>query len=199
MEKKELNGKDLLMSFLYSPGIGNEYNEPIIGRTKLMKMMFLFEKEIYPKFFKEKLEINFPNFEAYYFGPFSGDLADDLKFFLSIGLIISKETNIPLSAGAKAEYNEMMDDNIYDDWYDISFDDESQFELSYELSENGKKYVSDKVWNLFTARQKDILAKFKRQINTISLDTLLDYVYNTYPETAENSLIRDKYIKKESD
>ena len=50
-----------------------------------------------------------------------------------------------------------------------------------------------------TARQKDILAKFKRQINTISLDTLLDYVYNTYPDTAENSLIRDKYIKKESD
>lgn len=27
----------------------------------------------------------------------------------------------------------------------------------------------------------------------------IHYVYNTYPETVENLLIRDKYIKKEGD
>ena len=52
MNKKDMNSKDLLLSFLYSPGQTDEYNEPIVGRTKLTKMMYLFEKQIYNKFFK---------------------------------------------------------------------------------------------------------------------------------------------------
>ena len=55
MNKKELTGKDLLLCFLYSPGQTNDINEPIVGRTKLTKMMYLFEKEIYPKFFNDTL------------------------------------------------------------------------------------------------------------------------------------------------
>ena len=43
-------------------------------------MMFLFDKEIYNKFFKDKV-IDMPCFDSYLFGPFSKELFDDLKFF----------------------------------------------------------------------------------------------------------------------
>ena len=46
MNKKDITSKDLLLCFLYSPGMDIITNEPIIGRTKLTKMMYLFEKEI---------------------------------------------------------------------------------------------------------------------------------------------------------
>ena len=94
MNKKEMSSKDLLLSFLYSPGVSEEYNEAITGRTKLTKMMFLFEKQIYKQFFKDSIDIDLPDFEPYYFGPFSKQLFEDLSFFESIGMIVSEETGI---------------------------------------------------------------------------------------------------------
>ena len=61
MKKKEMNSKDLLLSFLYSPGQKENVNEPIIGSTKLTKMMYLFEKEVYPCFFKDEIKISTVN------------------------------------------------------------------------------------------------------------------------------------------
>lgn len=200
MQKKEMNSKDLLLSFLYSPGISNNYNEPIIGRTKLTKMMYLFEKEIYGSFFKGNIEIVLPEFEAYYFGPFSKQLLEDLYFFLSIGMIASKETNIPLSAADEVEINGVFDDDIDEDWKEASFGNpQKSFEMSYELSQNGQRYVRERVWDAFTSTQKEILKAFKGQINKISLDALLRYVYTKYPDDAKKSLIADKYLDKVED
>lgn len=195
MEKKELNGKDLLLSFLYSPGIDDGINEPIVGRTKITKMMFLFEKQIYGKFFKDKIDITLPNFEPYYFGPFSKELFENLAFFESIGMISVSPTNIPLSSADRIERNNVFDES--DIWADASFDEEvEEYESSYFLSDAGKNYVHDKVWILFSQVQKDKLKQFKAQINKISLDALLRYVYNTYPEETVNSIVADKYIDK---
>ena len=152
MDKKEMNGKDLLLSFLYSPGISPNYNEPIIGRTKLTKMMFLFEKQVYPKFFKDSIQIQLPDFEAYFFGPFSRQLLEDLSFFESIGMVETSETNIPLSVADMAESSDVFDEDS--EWIDASFEEEvERFERSYALSKSGKQYVSEKVWPLFSQRQ----------------------------------------------
>ena len=70
-------GKELLLSFLYSPGNGEAVNEPILGRTKLVKMMFIFEKEISKDFFKEK-DVSLPEFIPYLYGPYSAQVMDDL-------------------------------------------------------------------------------------------------------------------------
>ena len=192
-----MNSKDLLLCFLYSPGQTNEYNEPIVGRTKLTKMMYLFEKQIYNKFFKDSIEITLPDFQPYYFGPFSKQLFDDLTFFESVGLIIANETNIPLSIADKIESENAFDESIIDEWNEATFDDEEEFfESSYMLSEGGMKYVIEKVWDKFSQVQKDKLKAFKGQINAISLDALLKYVYTKYPEDAKKSLIADKYIPK---
>ncbi len=197
MNKKELSSKDLLLSFLYSPGVCNEYNEAIVGRTKLTKMMFLFEKQIYKQFFEDSISIKLPEFEPYYFGPFSKSLFEDLSFFESIGMIVSEKTDVPLSPAGRVE-SENYSDEEYDDWNVASFDDDSteEFETKYLLSASGRKYVQEQVWGCFSDAQKQKLRDFKAQINKISLDALLRYVYNKYPEEAKKSVIADRYIKR---
>ena len=39
------NRRDILLLLLYSPGQYEEINRPIVGRTKLVKMLFLFLEE----------------------------------------------------------------------------------------------------------------------------------------------------------
>ncbi len=196
MNKKEMSSKDLLLSFLYSPGVSEEYNEAITGRTKLTKMMFLFEKQIYKQFFKDSIDIDLPDFEPYYFGPFSKQLFEDLSFFESIGMIVSEETDIPLSPAGKIEYENSYDEG-YDDWDEASFEEpKEEFESKYSLSISGRKYVQDQVWKNYTETQKQKLREFKAQINKISLDALLRYVYNKYPEETKKSIIADRYLNK---
>ena len=198
MNKKEMNGKDLLLAFLYSPGIGSDFNEPIVGRTKLTKMMFLFEKQLYSRFFEDSLQIERPSFEPYFFGPFSKQMFEDLSFFEAIGMVETKETSIPLSVADKVESKNVFDES--DEWNDASFDeDEEFFELSYSLSQSGLNYVSEKIWPVFTPAQIDKLTAFKAQINKISLDSLLRYVYKQYPEEANNSIIAKRYLDEEND
>jgi uncharacterized protein YwgA len=194
MSAIRLSGKDVLLSLLYSPGVKSDVNEPIIGRTKLTKMIFLFEKEVYENLIKN-IEMKLPRFEPYDYGPFSRELMEDLKFLLAIGLVITEETYIPISNAERFESEIDMDD----DWVDATFDDsenDADVELKYLLSKQGIKYTEERVWGTFSDDQKAVLAKFKRQVNTISLDSLLKYVYNKYPETAENSLIAERYLKR---
>ena len=199
MKKKDLSSKDLLLSFLYSPGIFDKYNEAITGRTKLTKMMFLFEKQIYKQFFEDTLVIDIPDFEPYYFGPFSKKLFEDLAFFESIGMIITEDTDIPLSSAEKVEFEGFYDEE-YDDWDGASFDEsDEEFEAKYLLSTKGCKYVQEQIWDYFSETQKQKLKEFKAQINRISLDALLRYVYNKYPEAAQKSIIADKYLNKADD
>ena len=199
MNKKDITGKDLLLCFLYSPGIYGDNNEPIIGRTKIMKMMFLFEEELCSTFFKDNVEISLPEFEPYYFGPFSRQLFEDLSFFQSIGMIISEETNIPLSFADRIERDNAFDDED-DIWNEATFEKNVEsYESSYRLSQGGKDYVENNVWGSFTIFQKQKLKAFKSQINKISLDALLRYVYTKYPNEAKKSKIADKYLSKAED
>jgi uncharacterized protein YwgA len=194
MSKKELSGKDFLLSLLYCPGKGNKENEPILGRTRLTKMVFLFEKEIKKEFFSD-IDITLPNFESHNFGPFSKDLFDDLSFFVSIGFIRAEETSIPISNVEKKEIEMALDD----DWEDAGFEkaEQESVELKYSLSLQGLKYVAENIWGMLSDIQKENLTKFKQQINTISLDSLLRYVYNKYPNYTDKSIIADKYMNDE--
>ncbi|MDP4120741.1 MAG: hypothetical protein Q8876_06790 [Bacillota bacterium] len=197
MDKKQLNGKDLLLSILYSPGQKAEINESIIGRTKLTKIIFLFEKEIYNQFFKDEIDIKLPEFKPYYFGPFSEELISDLSFFLAIGMIKTTITTIPLSPIDDVENEAICDYNENDEWMEASLNQIEKFELEYSLTSCGLKYVEDKIWGLFTSHQIEKLKSFKSQINKLSLDSLLRYVYIKYPEETKESLIAKKYLKFE--
>jgi len=195
MNNKEITAKDFLLTILYSPGKYDAVNESITGRTRLTKMIFLFEKELQKDFFKNNKSVKLPDFEPYNFGPFSKELFDDLNFFLSIGLIDSEETLIPISTAEKNEIEISFDD----DWINARFDETEidDVEMKYSLSSKGVKYVEQNVWSEYSDSQKSILKKFKAQINTISLDSLLRYVYNKYPDSAKKSLILQKYSDQE--
>lgn len=196
MEKKDLSSKDFLLALLYCPGTSTKYNEPVFGRTRLTKMVYLFEKEVYSQFASE-INIALPEFEPYHFGPFSKKLFEDLRFFISIGFIETQETQVPISSAEKYENNV---DNVDNDdcWECATFDEaDNDVELKYFLSERGENYVKQKVWDVFTEIQKDSLTRYKTKINSISLDSLLNYVYNKYPEDTTKSRIADRYIGKD--
>ena len=38
------NRKDILLLLLYSPGVTEQINEPIKGRTRILKILFIFKK-----------------------------------------------------------------------------------------------------------------------------------------------------------
>ena len=199
MRKKDLSGKDLLLAMLYCPGAKDGTNEAIVGRTRITKMIYLFEKEVYKKEFFNDMEITLPKFEPYHYGPFSKELFDDLSFFVSIGLIETEETSIPVSPADQSEFMIDADDSIGDEWAAATFDEQAgpEVELKYLLSSNGVKYVREKIWDLFSPQQQANLSAFKKRINSISLDSLLNYVYNKYPEDTINSRIADKYLPEE--
>jgi len=44
------NRRDILLLLLYSPGVSSQVNERIAGRTRLVKMLFLFKKELLGQF-----------------------------------------------------------------------------------------------------------------------------------------------------
>lgn len=74
--KTELDSSALLVMLLYSPGASGRSNEPIKGKTRMQKLMFLTlqEREIKPEV-KEDMKY-FPH-KA---GPFSPDLWDNIEF-----------------------------------------------------------------------------------------------------------------------
>lgn len=187
--KKKISGKDILLILLYSPGLTKKYNEPILGKTRITKMMFIFKKEIM-RGFDNIDEKSMPEFFSYNYGPFSKELYDDLKFFESIGLIQEENTKNELS---EAEEEESMYWISEDE--DSDSDDYDYYEIKYSLTEKGYDYVKDNLWNELSDDQIEFLVKFKNKINTLSLDMLLDYVYNKYPKYTDKSVIRDKYIR----
>ena len=67
------NRRDIMLLLLYSPGVQNETNEPIVGRTRLVKMLFLFKTEAL-KHFRSGTALNESEFYQFFpwnFGPFS--------------------------------------------------------------------------------------------------------------------------------
>ena len=66
---------DILKMLLYAPGPTGRVNEPILGRTRLQKEVFLMQKALADK----KIKRLYP-FMPYYYGPFSRELYRDLSW-----------------------------------------------------------------------------------------------------------------------
>jgi uncharacterized protein YwgA len=74
--KTELDPTSLLVLLLYSPGATGRPNEPIKGKTRMQKLMFLTlqDRAVKPEV-KEEMK-----YFAHKAGPFSPDLWDNLEF-----------------------------------------------------------------------------------------------------------------------
>ena len=195
MNKSKLNSKKLFLLLLYSPGITENLNEPIRGRTRIVKAMFLFEEEIKKKFIKNSNieDIEMPDFYAWDYGPFSKEVYNDIEFFINNGFIENQFLQDELSI---FEFNEFL--NWADDYM---FDDEKGFLLNYNkeeefrLTDTGIKYIQKTaLFESLTTNQKKILKDFKETINKASLEAILRYVYLKYPEYTKKSKIKDRII-----
>jgi len=90
---KITNSKDLILLLLYANGFKGKQCEPIIGKTRLMKMIFLFDKELKKKFNLAKTisDEAFPDFTAYDYGPYSEQVYIDIEFLVDLNFVKVKK------------------------------------------------------------------------------------------------------------
>jgi hypothetical protein len=187
------NSKDLLMLLLYARGKSGAVAEPILGRTRLMKMVFLFDKEIRRQFNLEHAipEETLPKFEPYHYGPFSADVYSDLEFLIGLEFVTKSE-----AANAAAPPDEEASE--YEHWQSGATDDGdgAQFAQSqFALTQRGRTFVEQGRAGDLTAEQWDALDRFKARCTGTSLTSLLRYVYEKYPSMTANSKIRDQVMR----
>ncbi|MCD4823059.1 MAG: hypothetical protein K8S55_00490 [Phycisphaerae bacterium] len=186
------NRKDILLLLLYSPGRGENSNEPITGRTRLVKMLFLFKEEALP-YFKHETDIpedEFYEFFPWNFGPFSRDVYDDLTFFTLRGFVEAnevEENTLPESAAEWEEWLSLSGSSISDE--SIS---EYQ-EESFRLTEKGCDFAKQ-LYETLSSPQRKLLREFKKRTSIVPLQALLQYVYENYENMTTRSTIKEQVL-----
>lgn len=177
MVGQNLKGKDILLLLLYVPGKTGEIGESILGATRLTKAVFLFEKEV-KGLLKTDIE-KMPEFISWKYGPWSRDLFDYIEFFEQISFLtvaINNSENENLSDIDEDEFNK------WEEGLSLDIKNADPLEVSniYSITETGKKYVEEKIIFRLSEAQILIISEFKKKINTLSVYTILKYVYTKY-------------------
>ena len=188
-----LTSKDLLLLLLYVPGHTGQQQEPIRGRTRLQKMVFLFEKELLRKFKFDKVitEQDLPVFVPLHYGPFSKQVFDDLEFLCNLDFIEIERDSDDLSAEEEEaeEYLHWLDDSgLSDRGASLPLETTEVF----RLTERGASFVRERLLPTLSDNQVGALEMFKKNCTKVSLGQLLKYVYAKYPEFTEKSKIKSK-------
>jgi len=184
--------RDVLLLLLYSPGKSNSPNEPITGRTRLVKMMFLFLKEALDHF-SRGTEISVDRFYAFFpwsFGPFSAQIYDDLTFFTLRGFVQSSSSDEEAIPESAAEFEK---------WVSESGTDDQQYEFgvyeeeSFTLTQSGMDF-SERLYKQLTPSQTQLLKEFKARLVEKPLRGILRYVYSEYPDFTDKLQIKDEVL-----
>jgi len=191
---KVTSSKDLLMHLLYAKGHTGKQCEPVRGRTRMMKMVFLFEKELSRKFNLDKAIAKeaLPEFSAYDFGPFSSQVFSDLEFLVDMSFVSPRSVQ---------DSRVVMEESMEYSYWQAGADDESedagpQHEEDFSLTALGQQFVKEGHAGQLTIRQQEVLDEFKARCTSASLRALLRYVYTKYPDTTTKSRIRDEILAK---
>ena len=192
---KITNPKDLIMLLLYAPGTTGALCDPIEGQTRLMKMIFLFKKELSRRFNLDQVidEKAFPDFKAYDYGPYSASVYSDLEFLVNLDFIevlLAGESEILDEEKQEFDYwsaTKNEDDNL----------DSQYVGRQFRLTELGKRFVEKKLISDkgVTPEQLRVLGEFKKRCCESSLRSLLRYVYTRYEEMTEKSKIKHEVLK----
>lgn len=186
------NRKDILLLLLYSPGISKSCNEPVEGKTRLVKMLFLFKTEVLSHFRRNTkiTEDNFYDFFPWDFGPFSAQVYDDIAFFMLRGFVESSASEgdgLPESA---AEWEKWLQESGTRGTADEIDEYEEE---SFSLTVPGVEFTKN-LYDILSNTQRQLLSEFKARLVRAPLRTILKYVYTKYPESAERSKIREEIV-----
>jgi uncharacterized protein len=188
MTGKLLSGKRVaLLLLLYAKGASGDLCEPIEGRTRLQKMLYLLNKE-----HKAVRQISSLRFEAYAYGPYTAALYDDLAFLQNMGY---------LDTGTSSEVSadELSGNDVTFDYLMGGLQEElpERYEtVKYALSQQGREVVQSYIRGVeadpgFAGVVKAI-DDIKARFNRMPLRELIRYVYSKYPEDARESVIADQ-------
>jgi uncharacterized protein len=185
--KKIDNRKDLMLLMLYSSGKGEAFNEPIIGRTRLVKMIFLFKEEFWHDFKKgtDLTDDKFYEFRPWHYGPFSKEVYEDLTFFSLRDFIELRPSNEETLIESAEELNYFNEDSgIELDNTMTEYQDEE-----IKLTPSGVEFTKE-LYESLNGNQKTTLKKFKSKLSQMQLRAILFYVYKQYPSQITNSKIK---------
>lgn len=184
----KLIGADYLLLLLYL----NE-KEPIKGAVRLTKMMFLFEKQIVPLLKKRGLESDqLPEFFSYNYGPFSKDIYQQLDLFKGIKFIEIEDIYID---DELSSVDNMMENEFVDECYegDVELKIENNYRI-YKIADKGSGFVESELLPNIEMQHRILLEQFKKKITDMSIKKLLYYVYTTYPDYTDKSLIKEEVL-----
>ena len=133
--------------------------EPIEGRTRLQKMVFLMQQKLEERD-QDPLESDDYEFIPYDYGPFAKELYSDLESLSHHEMIRSSESSL---GSGKTKYD-------------------------YEIKNAGEDFVSDQIPQEDAQIILDLAEEIKSEYNKMILSDLIDDVYSQYPEYAENSI-----------
>lgn len=181
------SGLDVLLMLLYAND-GTKQGAPVNGITRLDKLMFLLSKT---EEFEHLFEDDY-SFTAYNYGPYATELLDDIEALEVEGLLVSEGTS------SRSDASETKDaETIEEETGELDVTSEMYPFVSYRLTSEGME-IAKHLHNCLTDQQKLKLEKVKSAFNRVPLSSLLKYVYEEFPESASESLIKDKVFKKQA-
>ena len=133
--------------------------EPIEGRTRLQKLVFLMQKRL-EEAGEDPLQSDDYEFIPYDYGPFSKELYDDLDEIMARNMVEGREENL----------------------------DEDKVKYNYKIQEDGEQWVSDQLSKKEAQRILELAEEIKNEYGDVYLSDLIDEVYSRYPKCAENSI-----------
>lgn len=171
--------------------------KPIVGAIRLMKMMFLFDKEISPIISKKgaKLDV-MPEFVAYDFGPFSKDIYEQIELFQNLKFIKTDSVSTNDSTDELDDWETLYGEDIFDvelkDGYrKLNIDYKS---IKYAIEDRGHRYVEKMIIPELSKEVLDLLLNFKKKLNSVTTQQLLYYVYSRYEKYTTESKIKTRVL-----
>lgn len=163
MQKKNKNEKKIHKAIFLLFLLKANNNEPIIGTTRLEKLLFLIKNEIIKD---TPFDGIYYTFDPYKYGPFSSDIFDDVQLMEDMNYIIREE--LP-DGKTKFEITQKGIDKIEN--------------IMHKFPETIRKQLE---------QIQNEIAIIKKEKNSIPLKKLLSYVYQKYPEFTIKSEIKGK-------
>jgi len=189
----KLKRGDILLLLLYVDNCVE-----VKGRTRLQKMIFVFEKELLKKYgFDKQLEKKKTSdfeFNAHNYGPFSKKVFELMDFFVNIEMVKASYLDNNEEAFADIDDLDIVIEDLSESTIDWQDEDIPTGEPIYSLTEKGKNYVQDKLLKFINSEQIQALTQLKKSFNNYSLNNILKYVYTKYPDMANESLVREKVL-----
>jgi len=185
---------DLLLLLLYAPGRTNRFAEPLLGMTRITKLLFLALTELNLK----KLTRTSYRFVPYKLGPFAPELYDDLEVLMQAELIRAATVDpsgMPIIRTDARTIRLLTELNTGITTAERL--DSAQLLLS--LTPRGKKFAR-LLFQKAQRKQKNLapgLKIIKARFGSLPLTQLLRYVYQHYPEyTTRSEIIKKLFPPK---